>query len=266
MGGDSSVAEHVPELANSTSTSTSTSTSKTGGLEGFITPLDGTSQAQLSSSSSSAAAPAQQPMGGAASAPQRPPWLGTSADAIHATIHASRVSLTSLKDSVNRLAADVQDGSLQRLSQQLSRKQLPKKRPCSLFLGQVGHIGGAAIASRKRKKGGEKGSCCLVCRICGWLTNTLGSLKRGQSIPFQTPAAFRKSLTPPPPYPTHSQPHLKINAAMGCLARMPLPSLGIFSLPHVAHGPMRHARKHESTASLASLGSQLAETWDPYLK
>lgn len=82
------------------------------------------------------------------------------------------------------------------------------------------------------------------------------------------------------------QPHLKLNAAMGCLARMPLPPLRGFSFPHASLEPLEphgsgssgqaggsssrvaHARQASSSSliSRASYSSQLAEAWQPYFK
>jgi len=94
--------------------------------------------------------------------------------------------------------------------------------------------------------------------------------------------AFSRPNRPPPaPPPFLLQPHLKLNAAMGCLARMPLPPLRGFSFPHASLEPLEphggssssgsraaHARQ-ASTSSLmsrASYSSQLAEAWQPYFK
>lgn len=74
-----------------------------------------------------------------------------------------------------------------------------------------------------------------------------------------------------------SQPHLKLNGSMGCLARMPLPPLrgstGLAGLEVGAPaggGGMRGGLGHPpgaSSASLSSLGSTgLAQAWEPYLK
>lgn len=92
------------------------------------------------------------------------------------------------------------------------------------------------------------------------------------------PSPSRHTLPPSP-----LQPHLKLNAAMGCLARMPLPALRTFSFPHASLEPLEmpsgggglpsrfggHGRHNASSASLASRAShasQLAEAWQPYLK
>jgi hypothetical protein len=72
---------------------------------------------------------------------------------------------------------------------------------------------------------------------------------------------------------------LKLNAALGCLARMPLPALRAFSFPHASLEPLdtpvvassgsglsvREA-SNASLASRASYSSQLAEAWQPYFK
>ena len=77
------------------------------------------------------------------------------------------------------------------------------------------------------------------------------------------------------------QPHLKLNAAMGCLARTPLPGVRTLSFPDAQLGPVGGAPggggglpASASTSSLASrasqhssqLAAQLAEAWRPYLK
>lgn len=86
-----------------------------------------------------------------------------------------------------------------------------------------------------------------------------------------------------------AQPHVKLNAAMGCLARMPLPPLtglarlgslsevsengtatylGGGTVPNASSTGLLHRRDASTTslASRASFSSQLAEAWEPYLK
>eukprot|EP00887_Chlorella_sp_A99_P007649 scaffold20.g7649.t1 len=68
-----------------------------------------------------------------------------------------------------------------------------------------------------------------------------------------------------------AQPHLKLNASMGCLARAPLPSFRALSLPHALSGPLdaaalRRAASVSSLASRNSVSSQLVESLEPYLK
>ena len=52
---------------------------------------------------------------------------------------------------------------------------------------------------------------------------------------------------------------------MGCLARMPLPPLRGFAPPWPAPLGARRAPPG-SSASLTSLGSSIAQAWEPYLK
>jgi len=126
--------------------------------------------------------------------------LPITAESVSAAIEESLAMLRQLKDTVSKVTGEVQDGSLQRLSEQLSRRQGIRKRPYSMLL---------------------------------------------------------------------AQPHLKINAAMGCLARMPLPPLGALS-PRRQVPPLtsmhNRSTSASSLASRASLSSQLAEAWEPYLK
>jgi len=73
-----------------------------------------------------------------------------------------------------------------------------------------------------------------------------------------------------------SQPHVKIAASLGCLARMPLPNqFGLFRADDISEAysgpivPSLGRNLNASTASLvsrASFTSQLADTWEPYLK
>jgi len=73
-----------------------------------------------------------------------------------------------------------------------------------------------------------------------------------------------------------SQPHVKVAASLGCLARMPLPNrFGFFGSDDVSDAstgpvvPSLGRNLNASTASLlsrASFTSQLADTWEPYLK
>ena len=134
------------------------------------------------------------------------------AESVRNAISESLEFINHIKDNVNRLTGDVQDGSLQRLSDQLSRKATPRQWPYSVLL---------------------------------------------------------------------AQPHIKLNAAMGCLARMPLPPfMGLASMAGPSNAnymvPMQPVRepttsfgREASTTSIASRGSfssQLAEVWEPYLK
>lgn len=73
-----------------------------------------------------------------------------------------------------------------------------------------------------------------------------------------------------------SQPHIKVAASLGCLARMPVPNqFGIFGKDDVSDAsagpviPSMPRNLNASTTSLvskASFTSQLADTWEPYLK
>ncbi|PRW57399.1 TRIGALACTOSYLDIACYLGLYCEROL chloroplastic [Chlorella sorokiniana] len=177
---------------------------------------------QPPSGSGSSAGPSSSGGGGGASSDAGSPhgsslFGGLSSQTITDTIQDSVALLKQLKESVQQLTGNVQDGSLQRLSQQLadSRGEKPRRRAYSMLL---------------------------------------------------------------------AQPHLKLNAAMGCLARMPLPPLRGFSFPHASIEPLEphgsssgqvgggsraaHTRQ-ASTSSLmsrASYSSQLAEAWQPYFK
>jgi hypothetical protein len=191
-------------------------------LDNFIHSLDSTNHnnkdAENGSFSSSNAA-------STAVVPHRQPIIQMTADEISAAIRNSAALLSELKESVVRLTDSVQDGSLQRLSDQLGGRVAAKKRPRSLLLGPS---------------------------------------------------------------------FIKLNAAMGCLARMPLPAVsGVLGFPAVlgsggggngggegddgsgdnvmimaggggGGGGLRN--RNVSTASLASLSSQIAEAWEPYLK
>lgn len=192
-------------------------------IDKFIHSLDATNHnnknddenASLSSSNSSSSA---------AIVPYRQPIIQMTADEISTAIRNSAALLSELKESVVRLTDSVQDGSLQRLSDQLGGRGAAKKRPRSLLLGPS---------------------------------------------------------------------FIKLNAAMGCLARMPLPAVsGVLGFPAQlgsgggnvgggedgdgsgdnvmimagggGGGGLRN--RNASTASLASLSSQIAEAWEPYLK
>lgn len=63
--------------------------------------------------------------------------LPVTADSINTVIEDSLALLTRVKRSVAKVASDVQDGSLQRLSEQLSPKPVGRRRPYSMMLGQV---------------------------------------------------------------------------------------------------------------------------------
>lgn len=88
-----------------------------------------------------------QPAGSSASAssddsvPRSPGGLlhGVSSESVTATIQDSVALLQRVKGSVERLTSNVQDGSLQRLSQQLadSRHAPQRRRPYSMLLAQV---------------------------------------------------------------------------------------------------------------------------------
>jgi hypothetical protein len=186
-------------------------------LEDFSRPLEGSSGADSTlalvpatrlsvgdggSSSSSATA---------ADAPALPPperLLPVSAESVAGAIAGSLAALTRLRADVGGATADVQEGSLQRLSEQLSRRAPPRRRPYSPFL---------------------------------------------------------------------ATPHLKLSAAIGCLARMPLPTAPRLFPPRAADsGPPSaagsSARAHRRSASQGSLASRasrasaLADAWEPYLK
>ena len=141
-----------------------------------------------------------------------PRHIPITSQSVSTAIADSLLALRKLKETVSRVTSDVQDGSLQRLSEQLSIRQPQRRRPYSMLL---------------------------------------------------------------------AQPHMKLNAAMGCLARMPLPPLralapGQNGADHSNttsfYGPApfgSHHRRTASTSSMASrasISSQLAETWEPYLK
>ncbi|KAH7622361.1 hypothetical protein NADE_004948 [Nannochloris sp. 'desiccata'] len=140
-------------------------------------------------------------------APQR--LLPVTSDSVSAVIAESLVALRQLKETVSRVTSDVQDGSLQRLSEQLSMQQAPRRKPYSLLL---------------------------------------------------------------------AQPHVKLTAAMGCLARMPLPHVRALVPGSNQHqinqnpGPAPNTGNHRRSASMgsmtsrASFSSQLADVWEPYLK
>lgn len=187
---------------------------------------------------------------------------GLSSQAITATIQDSVALLHHVKDSVEALTSNVQDGSLQRLSQQLadSRQAPPRRRPYSLLLAQVGWTGMGCYAWVPWAAAGQVGTLLL-----------------------------RMLRSPRHPLPLSClQPHLKINAALGCLARMPLPALRAFSFPQASLEPLDFSPPGASarsaaapaastaaparrgpTASLlsrASPSSALAEAWQPYLK
>lgn len=129
----------------------------------------------------------------------------TTATSISEAIAESLSLIRQLKDTVSKVTGDVQDGSLQRLSQQLHRQPPPVRLPYSILL---------------------------------------------------------------------SQPHLKLQGSMGCLARMPLPSLAFghdTSLRESCLDPATSGRhnRNPSMSSLASrnsISSNLAEAWEPYLK
>lgn len=129
----------------------------------------------------------------------------TTATSISETIAESLSLIRQLKDTVTKVTSDVQDGSLQRLSQQLHRQPPPVRLPYSILL---------------------------------------------------------------------SQPHLKLQGSMGCLARMPLPAFvfGQDTSPRESGlNPVASSRHHRnpsmsSLASRNSVSSNLAEAWEPYLK
>lgn len=122
--------------------------------------------------------------------------LPVTSDDVAVAMKNAEAVLSDLRSTVVRLTQEIQDGSLQRLSEQLSRKGPSKRRPHSVLL---------------------------------------------------------------------AVPHLKLNAAMGCLARMPLPALqGVLGFP--GEPQLTSSKRNASTSSLASFSSQLAEAWEPYLK
>jgi len=140
-------------------------------------------------------------------APER--LLPVTSESVSAAIAESLVALRQLKETVSRVTSDVQDGSLQRLSEQLSMQRAPRRKPYSMLL---------------------------------------------------------------------AQPHVKLTAAMGCLARMPLPHVRALAPGLQQHqmnqnpGPAPSTGNHRRSASMgsmtsrASLSSQLADAWEPYLK
>lgn len=168
----------------------------------------------------------------------------------------------------------LQDGSLQRLSQQLvdSRQEKPRQRPYSMLLAQVG------LAGVQGRMGGRH--CVAGC----WSAAAGPKRLQPGGQPLRRPALTRPTA-PHSSAPT-LQPHLKLNAAMGCLARMPLPPLRGFSFPQASLEPLEphgsgssgqaggsssraaHARQASSSSliSRASYSSQLAEAWQPYFK
>jgi hypothetical protein len=182
-----------------------------------------------------------------------------------AAIHESVALLQQVRQSVERLTGNVQDGSLQRLSQQLadSRQAPARRRPYSMLLAQVRGWGGGGAGRRLSAEARAPaclqahGRMMLAALLAGWV-------------------APANRLLPAPSRPL--QPHLKLNAALGCLARMPLPALRAFSFPHASLEPGEagggggagglHARQASSSSLLsrASYSSQLAEAWQPYLK
>ncbi|KAL4452107.1 hypothetical protein ABPG75_007769 [Micractinium tetrahymenae] len=261
-----------------------------------------------------------------------PLLLGLSSQSITAAIQDSAVLLKQVKESVERLTSNVQDGSLQRLSQQLadSRAAPPRRRPYSMLLAQVRRAGRTvwcAVCVRHSRCGAGdvrgwvalaalpgKYKGTLQCRTClpaclAWPAaeehpkpggaSLLGLLAKPLSRHYAccqltarhacmlgmpaTPSRPLQALCPAPA----PQPHLKLNAALGCLARMPLPALRSCSFPHASldlldqpaagGGASRSlplgapgARgRHASSSSLvsrASHSSHLAEAWQPYLK
>ena len=195
--------------------------------------------------------------------------LGLSPDAISATLQDSVALLQQVRESVGRLTGNVQDGSLQRLSQQLaeSRGMPQRRRPYSMLLAQVGsHFGGGA--------GQEECRC--------WLTAAWIALRHRQRALSNLPPHHLPPVRPAASLPPSLlQPYLKLNAALGCLARMPLPALRAFSFPHASLEPLdptgsgAHSSgvaaggRQASTSSLvsrASYSSNLAEQWQPYFK
>jgi hypothetical protein len=153
--------------------------------------------------------------------PSPPRLIPVTSQAVSSAISESLIALHQLKETVSRVTSDVQDGSLQRLSEQLSMQQAPRRKPYSMLL---------------------------------------------------------------------AQPHLKLTAAMGCLARMPLPHVralvpgssqnhhhhgsgGVSGSSSSGPGPVpvvgSHHRRSASMGSMtsrASFTSQLADAWEPYLK
>ena len=89
------------------------------------------------SSGGGAAEPSGAPPTAAAPLPSLP--LLPSPDSLSATIAESMALLQQVRQSVAQLTGNVQDGSLQRLSQQLadSRQAPPRRRPYSMLLAQV---------------------------------------------------------------------------------------------------------------------------------
>jgi hypothetical protein len=200
-------------------------------LENFITPLERLGDAfhavthpqehgastgdnkrapfTTSNDLSSSPAPSSPSLPPSLPAPQK--LLPVTSESVSAAIAESLVALRKLKETVSRVTSDVQDGSLQRLSEQLSMKQAPRRKPYSMLL---------------------------------------------------------------------AQPHVKLTAAMGCLARMPLPHFRALVPGSNQHqinnnnnpGAAPVIGNHHRSASMgsmtsrASFSSQLADAWEPYLK
>lgn len=189
-------------------------------LETYIKPLERLGNALQAVTNPQHQEKKEDPAPGSTQPPPR--LIPITSQSVSAAIADSLTALRNLKDTVSRVTSDVQDGSLQRLSQQLSMRQPQRRRPYSMLL---------------------------------------------------------------------AQPHVKLNAAMGCLARMPLPPLRAFipggsagNVDHHYHpgsgsqpgfptttggGNLGYHRRTTSTSSMASrasISSQLAEAWEPYLK
>jgi hypothetical protein len=183
-------------------------------LETFITPLEKIGdafQAVMHSEHDTTAATTAEPNPYTSPPLPSPPQqrlLPVTTESVSATIAESLAALRQLKETVSRVTSDVQDGSLQRLSEQLSMQQPPRRKPYSMLL---------------------------------------------------------------------AQPHVKLTAAMGCLARMPLPHFkalvpgshqsqagGSSTAPVI--GNHRRSASMGSMTSRASFSSQLADAWEPYLK
>ena len=92
--------------------------------------------------------------------------LGLSPDTISATLQDSVALLQQVRESVGRLTGNVQDGSLQRLSQQLadSRGTPQRRRPYSMLLAQVG----IRVGGQWSQAGGI--SWLPDCRVCALQT------------------------------------------------------------------------------------------------
>ncbi|KAL3142995.1 hypothetical protein ABBQ38_003276 [Trebouxia sp. C0009 RCD-2024] len=103
-----------------------------------------------------------------------------------------------------------------------------------------------------------------VDRLRQILDNVTSGVQEGRAEhQQQRQLALSRRHKPVPYSPWLSQPFLKVNAAVGCLARMPLPHAAFKPVQHQASSPSRGKRQQHQERAASRFGSEL---WAPYLR